>query len=467
MGKAKEQGHAPLETLFRMLNLNETQARGGLLSKDKAKPVYSRARTAFLSLTPGDSKCALYCKGARCKYCTAQKPQVSLNQAIPGLYSTWVTEELLAMSRLQMDHFERLQLIDNFKRNRITSVINLQEPGEHAFCGGGVGPSGFSYDPEDLMKHSIYYYNFPMPDFESCSPHRLLDIVKVVQFAMSIGKVAVHCHAGHGRTGMVIAASLIYCKGMSPAEAVKCVRAARPASVQSSQQVEALHKFRLLVDTEGGLIMPPRKFVNITQYLKYNLKFLTNSETRLYGNIPKIAYIGMLTLLETFYAKVYVTFVTFDEEKFGRFLCDCKGAKKLDFESSEVTERLLLDHFRSTCSLYLKLTANGMSISTIERFLKTLDVFDIIYIIDLFFVSSFHQLTYRDDLLTQMLTRNQGFPLPNSENTRDWLFPFFFILECVACLPVEFHQSMCQLVSRWFLRKDEQAPEVLLRWISE
>ena len=31
------------------------------------------------------------------------------------------------------------------------AVFCLQEPGEHPYCGDGVGPSGFSYDPDEFM----------------------------------------------------------------------------------------------------------------------------------------------------------------------------------------------------------------------------------------------------------------------------------------------------------------------------
>lgn len=35
----------------------------------------------------------------------------------------------------------------------IGSVINLQLPGEHAKCGPGLVSSGFTYQPEELMRH--------------------------------------------------------------------------------------------------------------------------------------------------------------------------------------------------------------------------------------------------------------------------------------------------------------------------
>ena len=61
--------------------------------------------------------------------------------------------------------------------------------------------SGFTYDPADFMKANIFFYNFAWKDFGEASMVGLLDMVKVLSFALSEGKVAVHCHAGLGRTG--------------------------------------------------------------------------------------------------------------------------------------------------------------------------------------------------------------------------------------------------------------------------
>jgi len=51
-------------------------------------------------------------------------------------------------------------------------------------------------------------------------------------------KVAVHCHAGLGRTGLAIACFLVGSGQASSAEkAVEMVRAARPGSLQTPAQV--------------------------------------------------------------------------------------------------------------------------------------------------------------------------------------------------------------------------------------
>lgn len=46
------------------------------------------------------------------------------------------------------------------------------------------------------MSNNIAFYNFAWKDHAETSTSNLLDMVKVVAFAATEGKFAVHCHAG-------------------------------------------------------------------------------------------------------------------------------------------------------------------------------------------------------------------------------------------------------------------------------
>ena len=55
-------------------------------------------------------------------------------------------------------------------RKGVTAVFNLQEPGEHPYCGDGIDlKHGFSYTPENLMKNGISYFNFYWKDLTNPS----------------------------------------------------------------------------------------------------------------------------------------------------------------------------------------------------------------------------------------------------------------------------------------------------------
>ena len=61
----------------------------------------------------------------------------------------------------------------------VSAIADRSAPGEHASCGPKLQPSGFTYEPSDLMKHKIYHYNFGWRDFGDTSMTNLLDMVKV------------------------------------------------------------------------------------------------------------------------------------------------------------------------------------------------------------------------------------------------------------------------------------------------
>ncbi|OAD61090.1 Protein tyrosine phosphatase domain-containing protein 1 [Eufriesea mexicana] len=158
---------------------------------------YNKFSENLRKFTPQAIQCAIFCGGSRCKY-ENSKAWPPVHMAIQNIFSHWVTDDVLAMARPNTAQIIKKDIIAQFQGWSIKTIINLQTPGEHASCGGPLEDSGFTYDPNVFMKHGIYYYNFALKDYGDATMGKLLDMVKVVAFAVQEGRVAIHCHADAG-----------------------------------------------------------------------------------------------------------------------------------------------------------------------------------------------------------------------------------------------------------------------------
>ncbi|KAF3854719.1 hypothetical protein F7725_022774 [Dissostichus mawsoni] len=237
----------------------------------------------------------LACGGIGCRY---EGPECwKLNQqVIRGIFSSWVTDDIIAMARPSSHLIKKYKIIEQFQRLNIRSIINMQLPGEHAHCGPPIEPdSGFTYSPQTFMDNDIYFYNFGMQDFNASSLVGLIDGVKVLAFAMREGRVAVHCHAGLGRSGVLIACYLIYTLRISPSEAVHYVRIKRPHSIQTRAQLSQVFDFARLLGSQLVQYPDPRLRhgdpFNLQQHLNRQAILLHGQEARTLKQTPKVVYL--------------------------------------------------------------------------------------------------------------------------------------------------------------------------------
>jgi atypical dual specificity phosphatase len=97
--------------------------------------------------------------------------------------------------------------------------------------------------PPDLASLGIRSRHEPIADFAPPSPEALERCVTWIDEQVEAGcAVAVHCAAGLGRTGTILAAWLVK-QGEDPDRAIAAVRRARPGSVETREQVEAVRAF--------------------------------------------------------------------------------------------------------------------------------------------------------------------------------------------------------------------------------
>ncbi|XP_056645749.1 uncharacterized protein LOC130450997 [Diorhabda sublineata] len=258
---------------------------------------YNKLSEHIRRLTPQGIQCSVFCGGINCKYENPEnwKPD---SLAIQGIYSHWITDDILAMARPSTIAIVQKNIIQQFRSLGIKSIINLQSPKEHASCGQPLESSGFSYDPNVFMEHNIYYYNFAWKDYGDATITSLLNMVKVMAFALTEGRVAIHCHAGLGRTGVLIACYLVYSLRVAANDAIRYVRFKRPGSVQTRGQIICVRHFAQFILPKSITyfiknLVGKDKYMNeftLHRFLRRQRVVLHGYDERNFKYIPKIVH---------------------------------------------------------------------------------------------------------------------------------------------------------------------------------
>jgi atypical dual specificity phosphatase len=104
----------------------------------------------------------------------------------------------------------------------------------------------------EVNNAGLMVYHVPVPDMTAPSQEELNRSVSAIQKALARGLgVAVHCTAGQGRTGTVLACYFVS-QGESAGAAIRKIRRLRPGSIETEAQAEAVQEFARRKSTEGA-----------------------------------------------------------------------------------------------------------------------------------------------------------------------------------------------------------------------
>jgi atypical dual specificity phosphatase len=126
--------------------------------------------------------------------------------------------------------------VAELRRRGVTSVLSLSER-----------------TPREIVEAGFAQLSLPVRDFHPPTPGQLDAAVEFLEHAVNTGGAcAVHCGAGLGRTGTVVAAWLVR-RGRTPREAILEVRRRRPGSIETREQEAAVAAYaKTLARRAGG-----------------------------------------------------------------------------------------------------------------------------------------------------------------------------------------------------------------------
>ena len=106
--------------------------------------------------------------------------------------------------------------------------------------------------PSRWFEHSdVDYFHLKVEDYGAPSIEIMDDTVDYIDEKIRSGKpVLVHCAAGKGRTGVVLAAYLIKEENLAAEVAIEKIRRLRPGSVQSLTQETSLSMYEKYLNTK-------------------------------------------------------------------------------------------------------------------------------------------------------------------------------------------------------------------------
>lgn len=148
---------------------------------------------------------------------------------------SWVIEGKLAGSGMPINYSQFLWVMTH----GVKAIVTVREvPLPSKWFSNGNGDD-------------VDYFHLRVEDYSAPSLEEIDNTIDYIQQQISKNKpVMVHCAAGRGRTGTILAAYLIKKENVTANQAIKKIRSIRPGSIQSNQQEMALYMYEKYLNSK-------------------------------------------------------------------------------------------------------------------------------------------------------------------------------------------------------------------------
>ena len=142
---------------------------------------------------------------------------------------SWVIDNKLAGSGIPTNEKEMKWL---YNKQKIKTIVTIREE-----------PL-----PSKWIKSNIDYKYVKSNDLEVPAMEEIIKAIDFIDIQIEKNKpVMVHCLAGKGRTGTILACYILKKDKLKAIDAIKKIRSVRPGSIQSEIQEETIYKFEKII----------------------------------------------------------------------------------------------------------------------------------------------------------------------------------------------------------------------------
>ncbi len=141
---------------------------------------------------------------------------------------SWVITDQLAAMPAPGGSRDLAEDLDYIAGQGISTLVSLTEE---------------SIDMDRLDRHDLIGYHIPVKDYTAPTLLQMHEFVKIVSLVVARGeRAAVHCTAGLGRSGTMVAAYFVN-RGLEANDAIAKIRRLRPDSIETAGQEQAVRDY--------------------------------------------------------------------------------------------------------------------------------------------------------------------------------------------------------------------------------